>query len=168
MSPAPESEHAAPSKRALWKWSAALTVFILVLLMRRCGSTLLQGRKLADASVRHFHERRNAGDYENIYGEAGDGFRAGQSHDDSIRFLETVHKKLGLAGPGTQLNVRVDTNTHGTFLTTQYSTAFAAGTATEVFTWMQNGSTLRLYAYHIQSNTLILDKPAAQNGNAVK
>ena len=167
MSPTPESGHAASSKPALWKWSAALTVFILALLMWRCGSALLQGRKLADASARQFHERLNAGDYEDIYLGAGEGFRAGQSHDDSIRFLETVHKKLGLAGPETRLNVRVDTNTHGTFLTAQYSTAFAAGAATETFTWMQSGSTLKLYAYHIQSNTLILDKSTGQNATTV-
>jgi hypothetical protein len=157
MTPVPDSGNAAPARRVLWKWSAALAALILVFLMWRCGSALVQGRKLADAAVRHFHQRLNAGDYEGIYREADEGFRTGESHDDSIRFLETVHKKLGLAGPETQLNVRVDTNTRGTFLTTQYSTTFAAGTATEMFTWVKSGGTLKLNGYHIQSNALILN-----------
>lgn len=166
---APDSGHAAPTKRVLWRWSAALTALILVSLMWRCGSALVQGRKLADAAVRHFHQQLNAGDYEGIYREADEGFRAGQSHDDSIRFLETVHKKLGSGGAETQLNVRVDTNTRGTFLTTHYTTAFAIGTATEMFTWVKSNGTLKLYGYHIQSNALILDKdkPAAKNAKTV-
>lgn len=152
----------------LWKWSAALGTLILVLLMWRCGSTLVQGRKLADAAVRQFHERMNSENYEEIYRDADEGFR-GQNHEDSIRFLEAVHNKLGTAGTATQINVRVDTNTRGTFLTTQYSTTFAAGAATEMFTWIKNGGTLKLYGYHIQSNTLMLDerKPAAQNSEGV-
>lgn len=135
--------------------------------MWRCGSALVQGRKLADAAIKEFHQRLNAGDYEGIYREADEGFRTGQGHDESIRFLETVHKKLGLAGPETQLNVRVDTNTRGTFLTAQYSTGFATGNATEMFTWIKSNGTLKLYGYHIQSNALVLDKPAAQNAQTV-
>jgi hypothetical protein len=56
-----------------------------------------------------------------------------------------------------RLNIRVETNPGGTFLTTQYSTTFAAGTATEMFTWVKSGGTLKLNGYHIQSNALILN-----------
>lgn len=170
MSSAPTSDlgHPAPAKRVLWKWSAAATALILVFLMWQCGSALMRGRKLADAAVRHFHEQLNVEDYEGIYRGADQGFKAGKSHDESIRFLEAVHQKLGPAGPETRLNIRVETNPSGTFLTTQYSTTFAASAATEMFTWVKSGDTLKLNGYHIQSNALILDKPAAQNANAVK
>lgn len=156
--PAPDSRRDAPANGVLWKWSVACAALLLVFVMWRCGSALVQGRKLADAAVRHFHERLNAGDYEDIYDEADEGFRTGQSHDQSIKFMEAVHRKLGLARQETRLNVRVDTNARGTFLTTQYSTAFATGTATEMFTWVESSGTLRLYGYHIQSNALILNE----------
>lgn len=139
----------------------------MIFLMWRCGTTLVQGRKLADVAVSHFHEQLNAADYEDIYREADEGFRAGQSHDDLIKFLETLHERLGLAGKSNELNVRVDTNTQGTFLTTQYSTAYATGTANEMFTWLQKGGTLQLFAYRIQSNALIFDKPPSKNGKTL-
>jgi hypothetical protein len=139
----------------LWKWSLAATVVILLFLMWQCGSALVQGRKLVNAAVQRFHQQLNTEQYEEIYREADDGFRAGQSHDETIKFLKAVHKKLGNAGNATQANVRVDTNTHGTFTTTSYNTIFANGSATERFIWVKSGGALKLYGYHIESNALL-------------
>jgi hypothetical protein len=126
--------------------------------MWQCGSALVQGRELADAAVRHFHQQLNARNYEGIFREADQGFKAGQGHDESIRFLEAVHQQLGLAGPETRVSIRVEANPGGTFLTTQYSTMFAAAAATEMFTWVKSSGTLKLNAYHIQSNALIMEQ----------
>jgi len=123
--------------------------------MWQCGSALVQGRKLATAAVRHFHQQLNAEKYEEIYREADEGFRAGQSHDELIQFLQAVHKKLGNAGDEKQVNIRVDTNTRGTFTTTWYNTTFVNGTASERFTWVKSDGALELYAYHIESNALL-------------
>jgi hypothetical protein len=123
--------------------------------MWQCGSALVQGRKLATASVRHFHQQLNAEEYEEIYRDADGGFRAGQSHDELIKFLQVVHRKLGNAGHENQVNIRVDTNARGTFTTTWYSTIFVNGTASERFTWVSSGGVLKLYAYHIESNALL-------------
>jgi hypothetical protein len=144
-----------PPKRVLWKWSLAATAVILAFLMWQCGSALVQGRKLANAAVQHFHQQLNTEEYEEIYRSADEGFRTGQSHDELIKFLQAVHKKLGNAGDATQTNIRVDTNTQGTFTTTWYSTAFANGTAKETFTWTKGSGTLKLYGYHIESNALL-------------
>lgn len=154
----------APTKRVLWKWFAAVLALILALLIWQCGSTLVQGRKLDDAAVRRFHEQLNAGDFEGIYHEADQAFKTDLGHDESIRFLQGIHKKLGLAGSEARLNIRVETNPGGTFLTTQYSTMFDAGSATEIFTWVKSAGTLKLDGYHIQSNALIIEdkKPIAQ------
>lgn len=124
--PASDLAHPAP-KRVLWKWSVAATALILVFLMWQCGSALAQGRKLADAAVRHFYQQLNAGDYEGIYRDADQGFGRGQDHEESIRLLEAVHWKLGLAGPETRLNIRVEKGGHleqGTGKT-QHSAAIA-------------------------------------------
>jgi len=141
----------------LWKWSAAAAAVILVFLMWRCGSALVRGRKLANAAVQHFHAQLNAQEYEEICADADEGFRAGQSHDELIRFLQAVHKKLGSADQTTQFNLRVDSNTRGTFTTTFYNTTFANGAATESFTWVTTGGALKLYAYHIESNALVVN-----------
>jgi|HubBroStandDraft_5_1064220.scaffolds.fasta_scaffold60930_3 hypothetical protein len=163
--PAPDFGHAATRpKRVLWKWSLGATGVILLFLLWQCGFALVQGRKLANTAVRHFHQQLNTEEYDGIYNEADGGFKTGQNHDELIEFLHAVHKKLGNAGDEKQVNIRADTNTHGTFITTWYSTAFVRGTATEVFTWVKSNGSLKLYAYHIQSNALILneERPAAQ------
>lgn len=133
--------------------------------MYRCGSALVRGRELANAAVKHFHQQLNAEEYEGICSEADEGFRTGQSHDELIRFLEAIHKKLGVTAQENQLNLRVDTNTRGTFLTARYRTTFTRGTAIETFSWAKRSSTLKLYAYHVESNALVFDKgkPAAEN-----
>src|SRR5438874_1274948 len=129
-------------KRVLWRWSVGVTAVVFIFLMWRCGSALVQGRELANTAVRNFHQQLNAEEYEEIYHEADEGFRAGQSHDELMNFLQAVHKKLGNAGDTTQVSIRVDTNTHGTFATTWYNTTFVNGTATEMFTWVNRSGAL--------------------------
>jgi hypothetical protein len=122
--------------------------------MWQCGFALVQGRKLASVEVTHFHERLNAQQYEDICRNADDGFKAKQSQEELIKFLAAVHKKLGKAGVEKQVNIRVDTNTNGTFLTTWYNTEFASGTATETFTWRKSNGSWRLLGYNVQSAAL--------------
>ncbi len=157
-SPAPDFGHTGtetPPKRVPWKWSLAVGAVVLVFLMWQCGSALVRGRKLATASVRHLHQQLNAEEYDAIYRDADEGFRAGQSHDELIKFLQVVHRELGNAVHEKQVNIRVDTNTRGTFTTTWYTTTFVNGTASERFTWVTVGGALKLYAYHIESNALL-------------
>jgi len=97
----------------------------------------------------------NAEEYEEIFREADEGFRAGQSHDELIKFLQAVHRKLGNADHENQVNIRVDTNARGTFTTTWYNTTFVNGIASERFTWVTGGGVLKLYAYHVESNALL-------------
>ncbi len=144
-----------PSRPVLWKASLAVTAIMLVFLMWQCGSTIVQGQKLADTAVRHFHEQLNAENYENISREADEGFRAGQSREQLTNFLGAVHKKLGNANREKQLSIRIETNARGIFETTWYRTTFDNGTANERFTWVKNGSALKLYEYHIESNALL-------------
>jgi hypothetical protein len=150
-------------KGSLWKWSVGATSIILLVLLWQCGSALVQGRKLANAAVRHFHQQLNTEEYDEIYQEADEGFKNGQTHDEIIEFLRAVHSKLGNTGDEKQINIRADANTHGAFITARYSTAFVSGTATETFTWIKSSGILKLHAYHIQSNALILrqEKPTA-------
>lgn len=146
-----------PGKRVLWKWSLAVTAVVLILLLWQCGSALVQGRRLADTAVQHFHEQLNNGEFAEIYGGADEGFRNAGKREEALQFLKAVHDKLGTAGQYTFLNINVNTNTHGTFITTVYNTTFARGRATERFIWVRHGATLALYTYNIESPALVVN-----------
>ena len=144
-----------PRMRVLWKWSLVVAAVVLIFFMWQCGSAFLQGQKLANAAVRHFHEQLNTEAYEEIYRSSDERFRAAQSHDQLIMFLQAVHRKLGNAGRESQVNMSVNATTGGTFITTWYTTAFTGGSASESFTWTKGGGGLKLCRYHIESNALV-------------
>ena len=69
--------------------------------------------------------------------------------------MEDVHKKLGDAGPGSLLNIRVSATTLGSFITARYNTKFAKGSAIETFSWVRRNGALKLRAYDIRSDVLV-------------
>jgi hypothetical protein len=153
-SSAPDFSHVPPRKPSgkVWIWSGAATLIILLFFAWECGSAFLSEKKLADAAVQHFHQQLNAGQYEEIFGEAADGFVTPATHDDTVKFLSGVHAQLGDAGAASLAGLNINTSTgEGTTLTCSYNTVFAHGSAAETFTWKKNGSTLKLYGYNIQS-----------------
>jgi hypothetical protein len=145
----------------VWKWSfiAAGSVLALffVLLTWQCGAAL-RDRSSADALVRRFHEQLNRRDYESIYGETSSNFAQTGKHDELVTFLSAVRSKLGDAGAEHLLTIVVNSTTGGTFTVARYETAFAHGSAVEIFTWTRESGTLKLYGYNIQSNAFILEQ----------
>jgi hypothetical protein len=154
--PAPDFGYApiAP-KRVLWKWSLAVTAAILLFLMWQCGSGLRDGGRLADTAVRRFHSLLNNGQYEEICREADKGFSQRERQDELVRLLEAVHRKLGDTSVESRMNISVNATTGETFIMTDYDTKFAQGQATETFTWIKSGRSLKLYEYTIQSKALL-------------
>jgi hypothetical protein len=142
-------------KVVLWKWSLLITAIVLAVLMWQCGSALLEGRKLANGAVRHFHEQLNAEEYEQILQEAADGFTRSGKHEDLVGFLQAVHTKLGGAESESLINLGANSSTNGTFITSRYNTKFDRGAAAETFTWIRSGANLKLYGYNVQSNALL-------------
>ena len=133
-----------------------LATLVIVLLFLMCGcASITEGTKSADAAVQHFHQQLNSGQYEQIYNEGNQGFRSGQNHEELIKFLGIVHKKLGDAGEAKLVNIRINATTNGTFLAASYKTNFANGPATESFTWKKDGGGWELFLYHIESMSLI-------------
>jgi hypothetical protein len=128
-----------------------------MVLMWQCGWAMMRGKKLSDAAVQRFHQQLDAGQFEAIYDEAGEGFKAGDSREEVIKFLGAVHKKIGNSRKADWVNINVNTNTNGTFTRTSYTTTFDSGTATETFTWVKSGGNLKLYNYHIESRALIVN-----------
>jgi hypothetical protein len=141
--------------KPLWKLSLAITGVVLMFLMWQCGSGLLRGKRQANYAVHDFHLRLNSGEYEAIYSEADEGFRLGQTHDDLMRLLKTIHDKMGTTESEKQVSLNVSTNVRGTLITSVYETKFSNGVAHEKFTWVQKGDALKLFAYNIVSNVLV-------------
>jgi len=138
------------------KSSLAAPMIALVLLLCGC-SAVTEGAKSADAAVQHFHQQLNSGQYEQTYSEANEGFRSGQKHEELIKFLGAVHRKLGNAGEARFVDLQINATTDGTFLAASYETKFANGPATESFTWKKNGGAWELFSYHIESMALIMN-----------
>jgi hypothetical protein len=153
----------APTKEPLikvkfhWKWTLWFLLALVAWGMWTCGSAFMGGARLAENAVQQFHQQLNAADYRSICKSAAEGFCNGQANDRAVRFLKGVHQKLGAAGAGTRSNLNVNSSTNGTFVSVEYSTTFAAGLATESFTWIKRGGKLQLYRYNVQSDALILE-----------
>ena len=155
--PASDLGYAPPSnKRALWKWYLAATAVVLVFLMWQCGSALYKAKGPSNTAAQEFHQKLNAGQYEEILAEADERFARAEKHDDLVGFLEAIHTKLGNAGVEKLTNIKVNATTAGTFIVAQYKTAFDDGSAIETFTWIKSSGVLKLCGYHIQSNALIM------------
>jgi hypothetical protein len=144
-------------KRVLWKWSLGVTTEVVAFLAWQCGSALYQGPELSNAAVKQFHLELNGANYEEICDRADQGFTNTNQRDDLVKFLTAVHAKLGNAVADNLTNVRVNTNTGGTFLVTQYSTEFERGSAVETFTWIKSNGAVKLYGYNINSKELVLN-----------
>jgi Protein of unknown function (DUF4019) len=144
-------------QRVWWKWAQAITAAVSLLIIWQCGFGLLQGRRQANATVQHFHQQLNTGQYVEIFREADAGFREGKTEADLVKFLQAVHTKLGDTGAANFINIRVNATTNGTFTTAQYKTTFDHGSAVETFTWIKTSNTLRLYGYDIRSNVSVVN-----------
>lgn len=150
--PVPGARGITPPKRALWKWSLALTGILLLVLMWQCGAGLIEGRRLSNTAVQQFHQKLNAERYDEICREADEEF---VKREELTKLLEAVHSKMGNVESETLVKVRVNATTGGSFITTQFRTTFAQGPATETFTWVKGNGVLRLRGYSIQSSAFL-------------
>jgi hypothetical protein len=146
-------------KRA-WQrdWSGSVAgmcvVAVSVLALSGCGF-FARATAEAGTAVKHFHEQLNAEQYEEILSQADAGFTGSQSHEQLVKFLSAIHRKLGNAGESKLTGYRVNYNTGGVFTTVSYTTSYASGPADETFVWVKSGDKLKLYSYHISSMALI-------------
>jgi hypothetical protein len=144
-------------KVIFWKGTLIATCLFVAFLLWECGSGFYQGRHLAKGSVDHFHQELNDGQYDQIYQEADSRFRGTGGEPKIIQFLGAVHAKLGNTSSEEMTNIVVNATTNGTFIVTTYRTTFANDTAQETFTWVKNGTALKLVGYNIQSNALVVN-----------
>ncbi|MGH9738827.1 MAG: hypothetical protein ACRD4X_09600 [Candidatus Acidiferrales bacterium] len=144
-------------KTILWKWTLVATGIFMAFLLWECGTGLYQGHTLANSAVEHFHQELNNGQFEQICQEADPEFRGAQPHNQLVKFLGAVHAKLGNALSDHMTGIRVNATTSGTFIITSYDTKYGKGAARETFTWVKKSGALKLAAYNINSEALVLN-----------
>lgn len=146
-----------PRRRVLWKWSIVITVVVLGYLMWQCGSGLLAGRNLSNTAVQDFHDQLNDEHYQEIFADADDGFQqSGNKKEETIKFLQAVHRKLGNAQQAHLVNIMVQATPGGTYIMAAYTTRFEHGEADEKFVWTRKSGQLKLHGYNVQSKVFVI------------
>jgi hypothetical protein len=108
----------------------------------------------AEQAVVRFHAMLDAGRFSEIYQQGATELTTAGSQEDFVRFLSTVHQRLGHVQVATKLSWRINSGTRGEFVNLGYKTAFDKGEAVESFTFRIDSGVGRLVGYHIQSDAL--------------
>jgi hypothetical protein len=145
-----------PRKGVIWKWSIAVTVVVLGFLLWQCGSALMAGREQSILAVQHFHDELNLEEYEQIFDEASPAFQQSGDKQETLKFFQAVHNKLGYARESHLVNLTVQSTTAGTYLIAIYNTKFERGDGQERFTWLRKGGRLILQGYNVESKAFII------------
>ena len=134
---------------------AGVVLLVIFFLMAEVSCSLQKGRAVGEGAVAKFHSQLNAEQYHEIYAQCDEGFRKSTSEQQTIAYLEAVHRKLGVERNSKQTGWGVFATPAGTRVSLGYETDFDEGKANEQFVFLVNGDEAKLYNYNIQSPTLI-------------
>ena len=109
-----------------------------------------------EREISNFHQSLDAGQFEDIYNKAGDGFKTGTPKAETLAFLAAVHRKLGNVKEIKRGTWNVTHDTSGHFVSVQYETEFTEGKGTENFVYTISGSQVYLYSYNVNSTALVI------------
>lgn len=129
--------------------AASLVVGILA-----CCGNILQNKEVAADAMDQFHERFNAGEFEKIYDTADGDFQVANTRSDFLKFIGTVHRKLGDYKNCDSQNWKSNAFNGDVSVDLTYKTTFEKGVGTEDFLFRVSGTRAALRAYRITSNTL--------------
>lgn len=119
----------------------------LVLLAVSCGRPIGEGEE----AVADFRARAAAQDYEAIYSETTEGFRAETSLDQFQVLMAGLEEKMGPHESSTREDFKLFYGTSGSRVTLIYSSEFANGPAQESFVWHLGRGVPLLHEYRIDS-----------------
>jgi hypothetical protein len=117
---------------------------------------LATGPKKAEKAVQAFHAGVNEGRFDALYDAGSDDLRAAASKERFVALLSAVRRKLGPVTGTTNAGWRVRSHNLSSYVDVTQHTRFEQGQATEQFTFVVSGDEVRLVAYHISSEDLIL------------
>ena len=131
-------------------------VVLAALVAALCGCSMSADTTAAEQAVPKFHEQLDAGQFDEIYVQAGDELRKATTQQDFVALLEAIHRKLGNTKSADKTGWTVNYQTSGSFVTLGYKTIFDGGDAQEQFVFRLQDKTALLVGYHINSTALIL------------
>jgi hypothetical protein len=109
------------------------------------------------AQITAFHQKLDQGQSEAIYESAGPEFQSAKPKADLIRFLDAIHRKLGPLKSTQQQGWQDNVNGAGHIYVANYASVYAAGPATETFTYRLGQGAPVLVGYHINADALVVD-----------
>jgi hypothetical protein len=70
------------------KWIVLAGCAIALLFLGRCGRSAYHSYQIADRAAQGFHQQLNNGEYEDVYGEASEGYRIAGTRQEQDRILQ--------------------------------------------------------------------------------
>jgi hypothetical protein len=141
-----------PVSKTKWIAVGVLLLLVLGIVLWSCGKGAYHDYRMSSAAVDLFHRRLDRGDFETIYAEASETFRAAGVREDQIKFLQTVHQKMGNSGTNTVQGFHLNWRNDQLLVDQVYDTKFAQGSAREDFVWLIENDRPLLYGYRVSSS----------------
>ena len=125
-------------------------IVIISLLVFGCKDTI-KGKSVAEPKVAVFHDRFNAGQYEQIYSETADEFQKAATKEKLFDLLSAIDRKPGKVQSSSIKSWNVKTFNLVTTVVFVADTQFEQGSGTETFTFRVSGDKATLLGYNINS-----------------
>jgi hypothetical protein len=109
-----------------------------------------------EQAVLSFHERLDAGQFDQIYELSSDELKKASTQSDFVALLNAVHRKLGNVKSAERQAWSTNYRTSGTFITLTYKTAYSEGEAAEQFVFRMQDHAAALAGYHVNANALVV------------
>ncbi len=108
-------------------------------------------RQLAEAATAEFRQRYARAAFDEIYAASAPSLWTFASHDEFLKLMTTVNRRLGSWRSATPAGWEVTSGTGGTLVKLRYQSLFEKGPASEEFDWDVDDKHAALDGYHINS-----------------
>jgi hypothetical protein len=129
----------------------------VILLGALTGCSVGADTKLVEAEIASFHRQLDAGQFDAIYLDASSDMKRATTQAELVQLLSAIHRKLGAYSSGKSANWNDNVTTGGHFVTENYASQYARGSASENFVYRIEGQKAVLAGYHINSTALIVN-----------
>jgi hypothetical protein len=120
-----------------------------------CTFNFVKGKDDAEKAVSVFHQRLDAGQYEEIYADLADEFKNVSTKEETLELFEAVTRKLGKTRSTTLQSWNAQTTLGGNFISLVYETEFEQGKGVENFTFIMKGKEAKIAGYHVNSKAFM-------------
>jgi len=129
-----------------------IVIFLAVL---GCPDTI-KGKSVAEPKIAVFHDRFNAGQYEEIYSEAAEEFQKAAPKEKVLALFSAMDRKLGKVKSFSMKTWKVNTFNLVTTVILVTDTQFEQGSGVETFTFRVSGDKATLLGYNINSTDMLI------------